>query len=338
MNIVERLVRRADRVQQASPATAFAFAVVKKFGDDRGPTLAAQLAYYGFMSLFPLLLVLTTILGFVTNRAVGDDVVATTLHQFPVIGDQIGRQAAHPLAGSGFGLAVGLVGLVYGSLGLAQSAQHAMAQVWNVPGVDRPGFLPRLLRSLGFFTVAGAAMALTTALSGMATLTGRAAVWRAVFLLAATAVNVAWYLAAFRVLTPAEVATGDLVVGAVVAGVGYSLLLACGTALVQHQLRHAQAVYGQFAFVLGLMSWLYLVAQLTLYAAEINVVRTRRLWPRSIVQPPLTGADQTVLRDIAQAEERRPEQTVSVGFDRDPGTTTGGDVDLRDGPAKPTDR
>ena len=330
MNVVERLVRRADRAQQASPAAAFAFAVVKKFGDDRGPSLAALLAYYGFMSLFPLLLVLTTILGFVTNPAVGDDVVATALRQFPVIGDQIGRQAAHPLAGSGFGLAVGLVGLVYGSLGLAQSAQHAMAQVWNVPGVVRPGFLPRLLRSLGFFIVAGAAMGLTTALSGMATLTGRSAIWRAAFLLAATAVNVAWYLAAFRVLTPAEIATGNLVGGAVVAGVGYSLLLAFGTALVQHQLRHAQAVYGQFAFVLGLMSWLYLVAQLTLYAAELNVVRARRLWPRSIVQPPLTDADQDVLRDIARAEERRPEQTVSVGFEPD--------LDLRDGPAKPTDR
>jgi YihY family inner membrane protein len=317
MNIVERVVRRVDRTQQTRPVAAFAFAVVKKFGDDRGSTLAALLAYYGFMSLFPLLLVLTTILAFVTNRAVENDVVATTLHQFPVIGDQIGQQAPHPLTGNGLGLVVGLLGLVYGSLGLAQSAQHAMAQVWNVPGVVRPGFLPRLARSLGFFTVAGAALALTTALSGMATLTGRAAIWRLVFLLAATAVNVAWYLAAFRVLTPAEVRTGDLVVGGVVAGIAYTVLLACGTALVQHQLRHAQAVYGQFAFVLGLMSWLFLVAQLTLYAAEINVVRTRRLWPRSIVQPPLTGADQQVLRDIARAEERRPEQTVQVGFDPD---------------------
>jgi uncharacterized BrkB/YihY/UPF0761 family membrane protein len=148
----------------------------------------------------------------------------------------------------------------------------------------------------------------------MTTLTGRGMAWRLVFLLATTALNVALYLAVFRILTPTDVPTGDLVVGAVLGGVAYSVLLTVGTALVQHQLRHAQAVYGQFAFVIGLMSWLYLVAELSLYAAEVNVVRSRRLWPRSILQPPLTHADQCVLRDIAQAEERRPEQRVTVGF------------------------
>jgi hypothetical protein len=120
-----------------------------------------------------------------------------------------------------------------------------------------------------FFSVAGAAMALSTGLSGMATLTGHGVGWRVVFLLATVALDVALYLAVFRVLT----------------------------------------------IVLGLISWLYLVAQLSLYAAEVNVVRARRLWPRSIVQPPLTDADQDVLRDIARAEERRPEQRVSVGFE-----------------------
>jgi YihY family inner membrane protein len=323
MNVVERIVRRVDGAQRTNRFVAFAFAVVKKFGDDRCPALAAQLAYYGFMALFPLLLVLTTILAFVTKSNVEDNVLTTTLQQFPVIGQQIGRQAIQPLTGSAMGVAAGLAGLLYGSLGLAQAAQHAMAQVWNVPGVVRPGFVPRLVRSMGFFAVAGASLALTTGLSGMATLTGRAGVWRVVFLVAAGAVNVAWYLAVFRVLTPADVTTRDLVPGAVTGGLAYSVLLGFGTALVQHQLRNAQAVYGQFAFVIGLMSWLYLVAQLTLYAAEMNVVRARRLWPRSIVQPPLTGADEDVLTAIVEAEERRPEQSVSVGFDPDPQSAAG---------------
>jgi uncharacterized BrkB/YihY/UPF0761 family membrane protein len=103
----------------------------------------------------------------------------------------------------------------------------------------------------------------------------------------------------------------------VAAGVAYTGLLAVGTALVQHQLRHSQALYGQYAFVLGLLGWLFLVAQLTLYAAELNVVLARKLWPRSIVQPPLTPADEAVLRDIAHQEERRPEQRVGVGFQPD---------------------
>jgi uncharacterized BrkB/YihY/UPF0761 family membrane protein len=90
-----------------------------------------------------------------------------------------------------------------------------------------------------------------------------------------------------------------------------------GTALVQHQLRHTEALYGQFGFVLGLIGWLYLVAQITLYASEINVVLARRLWPRSILQPPLTGADERVLSAIALQEERRPEQNVDVAFEHE---------------------
>ena len=315
MNVVERLVRRVDGAQQRSRAGGFVVAVVKKFGDDRGPALAAQLAYYGFMALFPLLLVLTTVLGFVVDPKVENNVIATTLKQFPVFGAQIGRDAPHPLTGSGLALAVGLAGLIYGSLGLAQAAQHGMTQVWNVPGVVRPGFVSRLARSLLFFTVVGLAMVVATGLSGMATLGDRRLVWRVAVLIAVATLNVAMYLAVFRVLTPASVATGDLAVGAALGGVAYSVLLTAGTALVQHQLRHAQAVYGQFAFVIGLMSWLFLVAQISLYAAEVNVVRSRRLWPRSIVQPPLLEADRRVLRDIARSEERRPEQRVGVGFE-----------------------
>jgi uncharacterized BrkB/YihY/UPF0761 family membrane protein len=105
-----------------------------------------------------------------------------------------------------------------------------------------------------------------------------------------------------------------LVPGACVGGIGYTVLLGIGTALVQHQLRNSQPLYGQFAFVLGLLFWLYLVAQLTMFAAETNVVIARRLWPRSLVPPPLTGADRRVLGDIARQEARRPEQEVVVGF------------------------
>jgi uncharacterized BrkB/YihY/UPF0761 family membrane protein len=125
---------------------------------------------------------------------------------------------------------------------------------------------------------------------------------------------VAVTVVAFRVLTPRQIGWRDLLVGAAVAGVAYTVLLTVGTALVQHQLRHAQAVYGQYGFVLGLIGFLGLVATLTLYAAELNVVRRRRLWPRSIVQPPLTPADRKVLADIARQEERRPEEDVAVNF------------------------
>ncbi|MDQ6617676.1 MAG: YihY/virulence factor BrkB family protein [Actinomycetota bacterium] len=314
VNPIERVIRVIDEWQQRTPGLRFVFAVFKKFGDDRGSSLAAMMAYYGFLALFPLLLVLTTILGFIGNQRLESGILGSTLSQFPVYGQQIGRNVAHPLRGSTVGLATGLLGLLYGSLGVAQAGQHAMAQIWNVPGVVRPGFVPRLVRSLLLFIALGTGMAVTAIVSGFVTGSGHGAGERVLAIVTEASLNVALYVIMFRLLTPRQIATRDLVRGAVGGGIGYTVLTAGGTALIQHQLRHAQAVYGQFGFVLGLIGWLSLVFTMTLYAAEANVVSTRRLWPRSIVQPPLTEADRKVLGDIAREEVRRPEQTVDVDF------------------------
>jgi YihY family inner membrane protein len=316
MNVLERTVAAIDHTQQRIRPIAFVVAVVKKFGDDRGGSLAALLTYYGFLSIFPLLLILTTILGFVGNEDVSDSVIGSTLRQFPVFGQQIGRNVAHPLTGSAVGLVFGVVVLLYGALGVAQAAQHAMAQVWNVPGVARPGFFPRLVRSLLFFVTLGAGMAAGAVLSSLTTGTGNGMLVRVTSLLASAMLNVLLFAAVFRLLTPKSVPTSQLLPGAVVGGIGYTILLGVGTALVQHQLRHAQAVYGQFAIVLGLLAWLFLVSQLTIYAAEVNVVLARHLWPRSLAGE-LTPADEEVLRAIAHQEARRPEERVSVGFEED---------------------
>jgi YihY family inner membrane protein len=316
-NPVERVLRSIDGWQQRSRVAGPAFGVVRKFGDDRGPSLAALLTYYGFMSLFPLLLVFTTLLGFIGNQHLEESVLGATLHQFPVVGQQIGKGVAHPLRGSGVALVVGLLGLVYGSLGVTQVAQRAMADVWNVPNVVRPGFFPRLGRSLAFLLVLVVGVGLTAAASALTTGSGHSVALRTLAGALGVVVDIAIYAAAFRVLTPRQVPTHLLWPGAVLGGIAYSILLAAGTALVQHQLRHAEALYGQFGFVLGLIGWLYLVAQVTIYAAELNVVWARRLWPRSILQPPLTKADERVLGAIARQEERRPEQTVEVGFERE---------------------
>jgi YihY family inner membrane protein len=316
---VQAVLQRVDAVQRSWKPAAFAVAVAKKFGDDRGGALAGLLAYYGFLSIFPLLLVLTTILGFVGNRAVSDSVIGTTLAQFPVLGQQIGRNVAHPISGSGLGLAIGLLVLLYGALGSTQAAQHAMAQVWNVPAVARPGFAARLGRGLALFAALGTGMALSALLSSVTTVAGQSFAGRAAGTISLLIVNIGLYVVAFRLLTPAGVPTRRLWPGAVLGAFGYTVLLTVGTALVQHQLRNAEAVYGQFAFVLGLLAWLALVAQLSLYAAEVNVVLARGLWPRGITAP-MTDADRRVLRALVEQEERTPEQQIAVAFTPDTGS------------------
>lgn len=312
-NPAEGLVRWVDRWQQSHAVPGFIFAVVKKFGDDRGSTLAALFAYYAFVALFPLLLLLVTILGYILAHQPGvqERVLHSALLEFPIIGDQIAGNI-HSLRARGIGIVVGIVGLVWGSLGLAQQGQYAMAQVWNIPGVHRPSFLVRLLRSLGLLVVLGFGVTASSALTGVAGATGVIAALTS--LAGSVAINVVVFLLAFRVLTPAQVASRDLHLGATVAAGLWTALQYGGGYLVAHQLRHASQVYGFFGTVLGLLSFLALAGTMTLYAAELNVVRARRLWPRSIVQPPLTSGDRQVLSDIARQEKRRPEQQVTVDY------------------------
>jgi YihY family inner membrane protein len=315
MNPAERVVRRVDEFQQRHRAPSFVVGVVKKFGDDRAGSLAALIAYYAFLALFPLLLLLVTILGFVAQNSPDfrDRLVDSAVADFPIIGDQITRNVAS-LRASGLGLLIGLIGLVWGSLGFTQAGQHAMAQVWNVPGVDRPGFFPRLVRGVSIIGVLGLGVIATTIFSGFGFFNASAPVFRGLTMLVTVALNVAISMAAFRLLTPKAVATRDLVPGAFLFGLAWSVLQLIGGYLISQRLDQTSEVYGLFAVVLGLIFWLYLGAQISLYAAEVNVVLTRHLYPRSIVQPPLTEPDREALRQLAQQEERRPEERVRVDF------------------------
>jgi Virulence factor BrkB len=147
------------------------------------------------------------------------------------------------------------------------------------------------------------------------------------------ALNVAISLAAFRLLTPGGVSTRALLPGAILLGAAWSVLQLVGGYLVSHKLQQTSEIYGLFAIVLGLMFWLYLAAQISLYAAELNVVLARRLYPRSITQPPLTDSDRRALRYLAQQEERRPEQRVRVVFLDEPAADR---TDATDGGTPPS--
>ncbi|MFI6449207.1 YihY/virulence factor BrkB family protein [Kitasatospora sp. NPDC050543] len=315
MNPIERTLHALDRFQQRHRPMGLVVGVVKKYGDDRGGLLAALITYYGFVALIPLLLLLSTALGFVLHGHPGAQraVLDSALADFPIIGNQL-RQNIHSLQGSGLALVIGVLGLLYGALGIAQVLQHAMAEIWNVRGVRRPGYLPRLGRGVLLFTVLTAGLLLTTAAGTLVgtTLAGTAA--RVGGLVVSALLNAALCLACFRVLTPKEVPTRALWPGCALAGPLFTILQAFGSLLVAHELRHAGQVYGFFATVIGLLSWLYLTAQITVFAAETDVVLFRRLWPRSILRPPLTEADEKVLSSVARQEERSPEQRVDVSF------------------------
>jgi YihY family inner membrane protein len=307
-----RPVRALDRYQQKRKWLAIPFAVVKKFADDQAGSLAALIAYWGFFSIFPLLLVMVTVLGFVLqgDSSAAQAVENSALRQFPVIGSSIGK---HQLSGSAGALTIGLVTSLLGGLGVTQAAQRAFDQVWAVPFKDRPDFLRSRLRGLLLLACLGLLFVVSTGLSGLASGLGGPGVKVASYVISLT-VNFALFLAAFRFLTSAIVPTRCLWIGVAVAAVFWEILQAVGGVYVDHVYRHASSTYSQFALVIALLVWLHLGAQVTLYAAEINVVIARKLWPRSLIGPPDAPADEQTLEALAKVEERSEGERVDVHF------------------------
>jgi len=312
MNAVQKLVAAVDRAQQGRPWLAFPVAVWKKFGDDQAGNLAALIAYYSFASIFPLLLVLVTVLDIVLRHdpALQARVLHSAFNQFPVIGSQL-SQNPHSLHETGPALVVGIIFTFLGARGVAGAAQNALNTVWGVPLFRRPGFPWSLLRDVALMLVAGIGLIASTVLSGLAGnvpfLSGTAAQVGAIATSLVLNIGVFWL--AFRLATAKEVGTRAMLPSAVAAAVIWQILQLLGTFLV-HRLAGSSSVYGVFGVVIGLLAWLYLGAQLTLYAVEANVVALRRLWPRSLAPPPLTSEDRRAYRLYARIQERRPEQNI----------------------------
>jgi YihY family inner membrane protein len=322
VNPLEKVLRRIDVAQQRFTPAAVVLGVMKKFGDDNAGVLVSNLAFSAFLCVFPLLLLLITVLNIVLAHyhGVRDSLLHSTFHEFPLVGNQLSTQIHGVHHSSIIGLIVGLLGLLWGTTGLAQSGLFSMSEVWNLPGPDRPNFVARLGRSFAFLAVLGSGLVVTTALAGFGTF-GRHNILLGILSEAlAILVNIAMYFGAFRVLTPKLVQSRQLVPGAILGGVAWTILQAVGGYLIGHDLKNDSTTYGTFAAVLGLVAWIYLGTQLTIYAAELNTVLARHLWPRGLVQPPLTKADQKSLALQATQNQRRPEQEVSVDFN-DPAMT-----------------
>ena len=317
MDLPRKVMGAVDGFQRRYRWVGVPYAVQKKFGDDNANLVAVALAWYGFTAIFPLLLVVVTVFNFIGAESLGNGLVHT-LQEFPVIGSSFQASSDKSLNGSTVGLVVGLLGLVYGVQGVTQTAQLAMATVWNVPQDQRTGFLPRLGRSLaGLITIGGAflinSFVTTYATGGTSNYAIRVPVIAGLLV-----INILLYFATFTLLTAKVIGPRGLIPGAIVGGTVFTALITVGTGLITHQLKHAQATYGAFGLVIGIVTFLLLLAKLSLYAAELNPVLSRRLYPRALplgVEP--TEADLQVLSQLVHQEKRRKDQAIGVGFGDD---------------------
>jgi YihY family inner membrane protein len=304
-----------DRRQQRTPGVRFVAAVYKKFTDDQAGQLAALISYYAFVSIFPLLLVFVTVLGFVLEGHPEDreKIVHGTLGQFPILSEQLTK--LHALNGSALALVVGIVGALLAGMGITSAAQNAFNRIWHVPFKDRPNFIFTRLRSLAVLAILGTLTIISTTAAGFVGSSSHSAPAVLAGVALAFVVNLALFMSAFSLLTAADVSWRDYLPGVIVAAILWQLLQHLGGYYVDHSLKHTQPLYGTFALVLGLLAWLYLGSQLVIFAAEINVVRKRKLWPRSFFSEPLLDADRRALTSSAETEERVQQENVEVSFD-----------------------
>ena len=323
MNPVEKVIRKVDATQRRFTPTAFVFGVIKKYGDDNGGVLVTNLAYAAFIALFPLLLILFTILGLIAShdpsfRESAAKAKNAVANQIPLIGQTLTSNVGTLQRSSQIGLIVGLIVLIYGATSLAQAGLFTMEQVWNLPGPARPGYVQRLGRAMLFLVLLGAGVIVTTGLASLSTyLHGRGFWFKLLLNVVTAAFGAGMYLGAFRALTPKGVPTRNLLPGAIIGGILWTVLQVLSAWLV-HRFLHSNSGYGVFATVLGLLAWIYIATEITVYSAEISVVLARRLWPRSIVQPPLTEADRAAMALLALQNQRRPEEHIEVTFDDRP--------------------
>lgn len=311
-----RILVAVDSWQRSHPAAAVPVAVLKKFGDDRASSLAALMAYYAFFSLFPLLLVFVSVLGFVLegDPSLQEDIIDSTLARIPVIGAQLDDEVA-PLTGSTVGLAVGLAGALWAGLGVTLALGRAFQELWDVPRLDQRGPIRSRAYGVAALVVLAAVLVGSTVLSGLAIGGGIGpAAERLGALSLALVVNAAVFLAVFGLLTQRPVVVRELLPGVTLAAVGSLILQSVGGWYVDRTVTGAGDTYGTFALVIGLLSWFWLGSHLLLLAAEANVVLHRRLWPRSLAGD-LEPADREALRRSAEAARQDRRQEILVRFD-----------------------
>ncbi len=324
MDVIRRIGEAVDRLQQRHRVPAFAFATWRKFSEDQAGNLAALVAYYGFFSVFPLLLVLVSVLGIVLSGHPGlqHRVLDSALVNFPVVGNDL-RRNVHSLSGhSALSLALGIALALWAGTQVVRQLENALNSVWNVPFKRRPNALVSVARAVALLLILGVILVVAAAVGGIGAGSGTWW-WTVAGVALSLGLNVGVFLLAFRVLTVARVTWSTVLPGALIAGVAWTVLQALGGYYVSHEVRGASNTYGTFAVVIGLLGWLYVGGQVTLYAAELNVVRAERLWPRSILRRPPTAADQRALRRLAKVEERRHGQEVHTTLPEERGPTAG---------------
>ena len=286
-----KLTERLDDAQKRHRRLSIALATFKKFSEDKSSNLATMIAFWSFFGIFPLLLVLVTLLGWILSGSEKSSVLGHIAQLFPLLDPK----TVTGLSGSWWAIVLGLLTALWSGLGVVRTVQFAFDSTWGVPDEERPGMVRQVLRSLWILATIGLGLVLTTLISGFVVSASNGvhlgALGRIGGYALAVALNLGLFLASFMILTTREVTVREVMPGAVFAGLVFFVLQQLSAFIISSHLKNAQSTYGHFATVITILWWFYLQAQVTLLGAQLNVVLAEKLYPRSLVKARPTEGD-----------------------------------------------
>jgi uncharacterized BrkB/YihY/UPF0761 family membrane protein len=307
--------RMIDRLQASNGLIAFTYAAFKKYADDEGSRLAALLAYYTFMSLFPLAIagfaLLNTLL--VGHPQYVDQLVANIVP--PEYQAQV-TNAYESLPAGGAAFAIAIVGLLLAGTAGVFSLYAMVNQVFCVPYRFRYGFGPRYIRVLLMVVLMGLGVLVVTIGSALVVhVTGFAFAQRAGASVLLWLVASGLLYAGATFLTRRHLTFREVGLGAALGGLAMTTIIGLGSALLGQFIASSSAVYGVFGTVVGIFSVLFLVSNAVVFSFEISVVRAWQLWPRGVDINLLFPADERAYALLTLMDERMPSQRNGVAFD-----------------------
>ena len=302
----------ADRLQRRHGVLGFPYAVVKKYGDDEGGREAALITYYGFLSIFPLLLLGVAVL----SRVLAGNPDLRQRLVTAVVPEALRSTVEHSvttLPTSTIPFIAGLIGLLFAGTGVVFSAYQTLNHVAGVPYRLRGSFVSRYVRVLVMLaTLLFGALAVGALTVVVTALPDLPRVERAAAVLGSALVVFTVLLLGARVLLTRPAPVRALWPGATVGAAAVTVVLNVGAPLLARLVTRAGPVYGSFATVAGMFALLYLVSQALVYGAEVAAVRHARLWPRALDPSRPTAADARALVLLAREQERIPAARVEL--------------------------
>jgi YihY family inner membrane protein len=284
---ISGVVGNVDRLQRRRAVFGFPFAVFKRYGEDHGGWLGSLIAYYGFFSLYPLLVVFVTVATWVLRDRPEtlQRVLEALWSQLPFASEALEAEIdeqVKTLTGQSWVLALSLIVTLWGGFGVVRVLQDTINTIWGVPRYRRPGFLSKLARGLAILSLLGLGVIGTAVVAGITLAVDLPLVAAVLAGVGNVVIGAALAIAVYRLVLGRSTPASELLPGALITAIGAYLITLVGGLYVKHVISRASGVYGPFASTIGLLAYVSLIVQVFVFGTEVNVVRARRLWPRSV--------------------------------------------------------